>query len=205
MKSKNIASQFNRLPETKRAAALKILAERGDTDKIIDDKEHKQVIKTIKIAQALEKDKDILKFLPQYAANVGFKGKTGREAIEEALKAQKPADIEKLNKGIFDNPDVLGLIPYIYTQDKLAKLSYHGSDIINKIKGSFDHEYKTNKEELIRRNNATLRYTHSALGSSLFGPVGNLEEIEGKKQQHPSGFPPNWRPGPGDMYIPPKK
>ena len=162
-RSENIAAQIGRMPELQKAGALKVLAERGHANKI---KEEEQ-IKILMAAKAAGKEKDIIKFLPQYAEKIGFK-----DGIDGALRAQKPEDIAKLDKSIFDIPEVVNRIPHVYSQGKLAKLADHGPEIINKIQAAFENEYKNNRAELEKNNAPGLRYLNSVMGNSLFKPVG---------------------------------
>lgn len=173
-RSENIAAQIDRMPTLQKAGALKVLAERGHTDKLTGSAKAKKakIISILKAAKAAGKEKDIIKFLPQYAGDIGFRDKTGSAAIDEALKAQKPEDVAKLDKSIFDIPGVVNRIPHVYSPGKLAKLADHGSETINKVQAAFEYEYKNNRVELEKNNGPGLRYINSVMGNSLFKPVG---------------------------------
>jgi hypothetical protein len=201
-KSEDLAASIGRLPDLHKAAALKIIAERGDfglverTGHPITDAQRKGILD---IARRYGKERDIIKFMPQYAGEVAsVRAEAARLGIspeEVVARWQKPADIEKLDRGVFDNPAVRRAMVYQYGPEKWSRLSHQSSEVINSMQETLENEYRNNSDELIRRNYSILRYTHSSAGRGYWRPVGDIDDIDRRRRGEPSP-PPSPSPPP---------
>lgn len=172
--SLNIAAQMDYYPELKKAAALKIIAERGDLKKTglanNDPKTISRISEILNNAKVYGKEKDIIKFLPQHAKLVGME-------IKDAIKLLTPSDMEKFDKNIIiENEEVRKALIYTSGPEKISKLRHHGPDTISKVQETAEKEFNAEKREIIKTNLPFLRYSHSSSG--LFKPIGDLKEIE---------------------------
>ena len=184
-KSEDIAAALDRLPELHKAAGLKIIAERGHFDLAekagygISDERRREILRT---AERYGKERDILKFMPQYAGEVASAraeaARKGITPIEAAVRWQKPADVEKLDRSVFDIEAVRRAMVYQYGPENWGRLYHQGPEIINMMQETLEREFRERPDELIRRNYPLLRYTHSAAGQAYWRPIGKLEDIE---------------------------
>jgi len=195
--SENIAAQLNRLPERDYVAALKIIAQRGDfglVQRAGYPVNNNMIMRGLEIAQRYRKERDIVKFLPQYAGQVAsVQAEAARLNItpeEVVARWIKQEDIPKLDRDIFNNPGVTRAMIYQFGPEKWAQLRHQSSEVINIMQTALENEYHNNPDALIARNYPLLRYTHSNAARAFWRPVGNINDIERRRQGQPPPPPP---------------